>query len=367
MWVSLSLLVVLLSACSGPAGDAGGSRGTALGTPARHDVDATTQQELPVGAADTAPLILDVEPGDFTEPGSISATPTDLAGPADAAWFRPSGEVTGIDVTATLAHPLTLKFAAGADHADAVPVIWHRDDQLGWSPIAAGDAGGVAEADRDRFSPHVWGWADATKWLDDVTTKALNALRGRTTPPDCGTTPTPKWAAFTAPTLDVLLTCATTNSRTGKERVEVELKNNRGLVQQIRIPDGVDYANVEDQPDYVRKLVRQMTGGDDVLLPPGKRLSIGFTRPTADREVAVNPQTSNLALGADLLVQLNGLAAEQGSDALPVALLELAACTGVDNDDVLRGTPPRNLGALGKFVKEWAPALRPPEHNSPRP
>ena len=157
--------------------------------------------------------------------------------------------------------------------------------------------------------------------------------------------------------MDILLTCAQTNATEDVERVEAQVTNNRGLMQEIVIPPGVAYADVEDQPDYVRTLVRTLAGGHDVvLLPPGKRLSVGFTRPAEDREVQLVPRASALALATDLAVNLAELASLQGSDSLLVALLVLQDCAGADGT-LLQGVAPSTLDAMKKFTEMMGTCL----------
>ncbi len=42
--------------------------------------------------------------------------------------------------------------------------------------------------------------------------------------------------------------------------------------------DGLEYVWVEGQPDFIRAFIEKMPGGGDnrVLLPPGKRMTVGF-------------------------------------------------------------------------------------------
>jgi len=70
-------------------------------------------------------------------------------------------------VEGALANPLTLTFDAGPDHVADVAVVWRHDSEVGWYPIAVGDPGTAAVANRSQFSPHQPGWADVKKWLTD--------------------------------------------------------------------------------------------------------------------------------------------------------------------------------------------------------
>jgi hypothetical protein len=73
------------------------------------------------------------------------------------------------------------------------------------------------------------------------------------------------------------------------------VNNNRAVVKQIAIPDGVAYADVDGQPEEARKLVRAVAGGADiVLLPSGTELRIGLTQPQQARQVQVTPSRDRL-------------------------------------------------------------------------
>lgn len=321
---------------------------TAAVPPSVTQVDGASQLAIPVAGLPSALLTLTVEPGDFATPGSISTSDLRIPGP-EADWFTPAGPTREVHVDGEPARPLEIGFDAGPAHAVDVPVVWRQDPAVGWYPVAVGDAGGRATADRTRFSPHLPGWADVTKWASDRLAGATRWFRGRTDPPQC-TSASPKWASTIAPTLDILLTCAQTDTADGVERVEVQVKNNRGLTQEIAIPDGVAYADVQDQPDFVRRLVRSIAGERDVvLLPPGKRLSIGFVRPATDRDIQLVPQVSNVALAVDAIVHLSDLASIEGVDSYALAMVELLHCAGVDGD-VLQGVLPTTLDAVKTFV-----------------
>lgn len=320
-----------------------------------HQVGPEASAELTVAGLADNPLVLTIEPGDLAAPGMVRSLPLDVPGPEGVPWFDPAGPVTEVAVDARQASPLTLRFAP-KPQTGAVPIVWRRDAEVGWYPVAAGELGTAAVAERSRFSPHVPGWANVSRWFDDRLADIGRWAIGRTEQPRCSGGP-PEWAELQDPALDVLLACAGTNRADGVERVEVQVKNNRGLMQEIAIPEGVAYADVEGQPEYVREAVRKLTGGRDVvLLPPGARLSIGFTRPNDDREVQLVPRVSSLALAADLAVRLSDLADEQGSDFLLVAVLQLQQCADADGA-LLRGILPQSLSDVRDFVADMAVCL----------
>ena len=130
----------------------------------------------------------------------------------------------------------------------------------------------------------------------------------------------------------------------GSTRAELKVKNNRGFVRQITIPSGAAYADVEDQPEPVRTLVRTVAGGQDlVLLPPGDELRVGFAQPAkVDHNVELAPSVSALALARELVIQRADLADERGSMALLPALINVAGCGGIESQ-VVAGVLPNSL------------------------
>jgi len=325
---SLLVLVVLLASCTSQAAvpATGGSASRATGELGLTRVNGGSHLRVTVAGTKQDPLIVDVQPGDFAGDGTIGTVSSKEPAPSKP-WFVSAGQVREIAVTGRMVAPVTLSFAAGSTHADEIPLVWRKDAQMGWYPIAVGDAGGTATAQRTRFSPHLPGWVNPSNWLN----ASGRWARGRTTPPSCGAAPS--WADLTAPALDILLTCVATNLKGGVARVELKVRNNRGLTQAIDVPSGVSYANVEGQSEPLRALIRTIAGGRDVvLLPPGSELRIGFKRPGADQRVTVTPTLTALALATELLLQLADLAEEQGSMAVLPALLGVAGCAGLKSE-----------------------------------
>jgi hypothetical protein len=319
--ITVLACAMLMAACTrGPAADR-----------AQIAVDRTTRQSLQVGGAGQDRLLLAVEPGDVDGSGSIAST-VSKEPPPTWPWFAAAGPPHDIQVRARLANPLTLTFAAGKRHAADLPLVLRKAGVDGWYPVAVGDPGGVTRAERSRFSPHLPGWADPTRWFEGVADAIKRWPTGRTTPPVCASSP-PTWAEATMPALDILLSCISTNKAGKVERVELMVKNNRAFTQEITIPSRVAYAAVEDQPEPVRKLVRSIAGGRDVvLLPSGKWLTIGFTRPQSTTEVVITPRLSHLALLTELLLQLGELSEERGGGGLVTAVVEIAECYGLESD-----------------------------------
>ena len=130
----------LLQFGSKPAPSTSDSR---IGQPQEHvAVDGNTRLDVPSGRTPESPMWIHVKPGDFTGAGGIGSVQLISDGPR---WngFEPSGRPRDVSVTGATAKPLEIKFAAGAPHAEAIPVIWRKDSQAGWYPVAVGDKGGV--------------------------------------------------------------------------------------------------------------------------------------------------------------------------------------------------------------------------------
>jgi hypothetical protein len=317
-------------------------------------VDGTSSMELAVGGRDEDRLLMRVEPGDFDGSATITVTASTIT-PPQTPWFVPNGEPQDIRIDGTPTAPVTLSFAAGTSHSDDIPVVMRHDPDLGWQPVAVGDRGGTATAQRTEFSSHLTGWIGMPAWLRNLADVARPLFLERTTAPTCAQ-PGPSWAHLNAPALDVLLSCVTTTSANGQERVELRVKNNRGITQEIAVPSGAAYVDVEDQTEQTRDRVRQLAGGSDVvLLPPGKEMRLGFDQPGADRVVAISPIPSPLALTTELVLRLGELARLGGSKALLPAIATVALCTG--NPDTLGVLLTNTLDAVWEFVSGVATCI----------
>lgn len=329
---------VLLTSCSlGSAASRSGASKTSAAIPTSVDpghgtlvspVAADSRTTAAVGGTTGHPLVVQVEPGDFAGEGAVHAQPSSREGPT-VLGFTATGSAREVSVDGELRHPLTMSFTAGKGHSRDLPIIWHYDAKSGWAPVAVGDPGATATAQRSQFSPYLVGLQSIPAYLRDAATAFTEATGIRTSAPSCHGK-APSWATLVAPTLDVVRTCATTNTLQGVQRAEVRLKNNRGLVQELTVPDGVAYAAVEGQPESVRRLVRTEAGGRDViLLPPGKVVSIGFTRPQSDLDITLLPEVSNLALAVSVLNQLGNLTGDSPDSGLVTELVTLADITAV--------------------------------------
>ena len=240
------------------------------------------------------------------------------------AGFTPRAAPRVIELEGTIVAPVTLTFAPSPDDGPegALPVIMRFDD--GWYPIAVGEVGKPAVASREGFSPIWFGWLDPAAWFESFTS-GLQKLAGvRTDPPRCSGA-APKWAATQSAGDDVVLTCSMTNK---EGRAELQLKNNRGVVVEVGVPEGTAYAWVEGQPDPVRNLVRTWFGRDLVMLPPGSLMTMGWDRPTFDTVTTVSADVTIDSVVVDALMRSFGAF---GADALLPGVLALTGCSGASD------------------------------------
>lgn len=306
------------------------------------EVGPGTRTTLTVGGTAEHPLQLEIDPGDLSSEGTVALKQL-AQPPPEWAGFRASGDVTEIEITAGIAKPLKLSFSAG-DRPQEVPVIWRQDPESGWYPVADGEPGGTAQVERSSFSPFVVGTIDLARWARSTLAWAGRWITDRTTAPLCGESP--KWADLTQPGADILLTCVESDAG----QAVLKMKNNRGLAQEVRIPSDVSYANVKNQPEGVRKLVRTLAGGRDiVVLPPGDEVRIGFAPPDEERHVSFTPEVSRLSLASELTAQLFDIAHEKGSLALLPALVHSAGCTGLKSY-MVAGILPTGMDALNSLL-----------------
>jgi hypothetical protein len=308
--------VMLLGACA--ANTDRDSRGRDEIEPSVTTVTPETQVAIPVVPGAT----LTVSPGDFTEEATVSIALSD-APPVGFGWFTPVGDPVDIDVSSQPAAALELAWDGGPDAPlDAIPVVLRHDDTLGWYPVAsAPQVGAPAEAGRTAFSPHAFGIIE--DWADAIATGTRTALGDRSEPLTCSGPP--EWVDFTVPAQDVVHACATTNvdQGTGVERVEVRLRNNRGIAVEVLIPDGAAYAWVDGQPDLLREGWRAVSGRDSVILPPGVTMSVGLTQPARSGITQITVTYSSLAILTTLLTQ----AAAADADTWYGILAVLSSCS----------------------------------------
>lgn len=321
------VLAAILAACTG-----GGAKWAGDG-PVERDVRRVVV-DPGAGAVVTVAdgVEIDIAPGDLDGPGTVTVSASTVE-PFRAAWFTAAGPPIEIHISAQLASPVTLSFSAESPIGGAFPVILRHGEAHGWYPVAATAVGDDAVVERLWFSPHMFGWAHGiTEFVADT---ARGVLGDRSDPLQCSGPP--PWAELSAPAQDVVHTCATTNvdSSTGTERVEVQLRNNRGVVLEVVVPAGVAYAFVDGQPEVVRRAVRDLTGQDSVLLPPGGFMTVGFAQPAVSRVDPITVTLSPFGLVFTLLEQLAG----NDHETLFGLLTTLRACTGVPIPSPLDVTP----------------------------
>lgn len=284
-----------------------------------------------VTVASGAPMTIDVgsgmsisvDEGDLAESGVVRTRSVDVDLP-EVAGFTPAGPPVEIDFAATLAAPVTLGFEGANGPRDAIPVVYRLDPDLGWYPVAFGEPGAPAMGERQFFSVHLPGWINPREWADS----AIERFRGRTDPPTCEDAP-PSWATVSGPPVDILLACGTSNDADdGAERVEVRIKNNRGLMSQVALPAGLDFAFVEGQPEVIRAAIRRLAGDRDVaLLPSGSFMSLGFRRPASSTTRSITPEPSQLAMVIDLFQAATDLSrGQQALSNIHLGALALENC-----------------------------------------
>ncbi len=317
------------------------------------------RQEQEMALASGVPTTIDIGSG-----MSISVDEDDLAGPGvvrtrrvdvelpEIAGFTPAGTPVEIDFAAKLATPVTLSFEGANGPKDGVPVVYRLDPDLGWYPVAFGELGTPAVGERKFFSVHVPGWLNPRQWMDS----AVGRFRGRTDPPTCGDDP-PPWATVSQPPVDILLACGTSNDADdGAERVEARIKNNRGLMSQVTLPPGLDFAFIEGQPEVTRAAIRRLAGDRDVaLLPSGSFMSVGFRRPASSTTQSITPMPSQLAMIMDLFQVATDLPGNQQA----LASMHIAALA-LENCGLARRTlfdQPDSLGDFASLATETGTCL----------
>lgn len=355
-WLAALLCAVTVAACSShgaapPRWSATTSPVVASSSPADGApvaLDRGSDVTIPVLEEALGRLAVAVQPGDLANTGQFTAQPSTVA-PPQWASLSSTGTVRELKLTGDIVKPVTLTFTPSSLKADDVPVLLRYTKETGWYPLAVGDTGATSvAAERTHFSPITVAVASIGAAVTGLFGAAKRWFTGRTTPPRCGQAP--GWADLKPAAIDILLTCIDTNRDGSTVRTELKIKNNRGLTQEIEMPAGVAYADVEEQPERVRKFVRQVAGGRDVvLLPPGKTLTIGFTHPRLAREITITPKLSNLALAIELALRLAEYTSEKPGAGIVTALVAADGCTFGDAD-TLHGRLATTKDAVTKFT-----------------
>ncbi|MBN6034062.1 hypothetical protein [Amycolatopsis sp. 195334CR] len=283
--VFAGVFALMLSSCTSGAGenasDAGSRQVLSPTQAAEIDAGPHLKVTLGVGAVDREAI--------------LSATPTEVEAPRLPGFIAAAPPVE-IAVSVPLAKPVRLTFDGVGGPVGTVPVLLHYDGAVGWYPVEVGEAPGAIVADRMALSPFATGWiTSAAEWLRD---RAV----GKTAPPTCGSPP-PKWAQPTMARSDMTTGCVTDNSG----RVELRVRNNRGLPVEVSVPRGVAYADVQGQSETVRKIVRDYVGGDKVVLMPGQDVTMGWARPSEDTQITVQTEFTAGTILPGLAMELLGL------------------------------------------------------------
>ncbi len=342
----LLVLVLSLAACS----DAPQPRAKAAATDevaVDLEVGPQSDESVRVGGTADSPLMMRLRPGDLSGPGRLVAGPAQALPAPTLAGFIAAGDAVEISAPDTLTGAADLSFPIDPDQPRRIPVVLRYDEAAGWHPVAVGDAGVAATAERGQFSPHLPGWLDPGLWWQDLTSKVDTGLRGRSEPPTCSPVG-PAWFDLSQPALDVLHTCTADNPEGSVARAELRLRSNRGIVQEVAVPPGTAFTWAQEQSESVRAYTRNVTGRNIVLLAPGKDMTLAYRRPPLTTDVQVSPVPSNFAMVADLLMRLTDL--PKLNDSLVAAVAALADCAGV-NPAMLSGTRPSGLNAVTATFK----------------
>ncbi|MGQ0832279.1 MAG: hypothetical protein ACT4OV_11425, partial [Microthrixaceae bacterium] len=273
-------------------------------TDSRSPLEVDVTSELTFRVADDVSLF--VQPGDFVSVGTIAAVDTDVEHP-DLDWFDSAGGPVDLVIDGEVASPLTLTFDGSSGPEGSIPVILRYDKAEGWYPIGVAGDDGLAAVERETFSPLSWGWARLQDLSETISGSARNLLGDRHDPPHCSAGP-PSWFAVDAPAIDVVHVCATANidSDDGSDRGEARVVNNRGVILEVQVPAGADYAWVDGQPDSIRAATRAFTARDSILLAPGQLMTVGFAQPVKSAYTPLRVDHSGSAVAATVLLEVIG-------------------------------------------------------------
>lgn len=236
--------------------------------------------------------------------------------------FTPASDVFDILIPAgSLNGPLELRFKRPRGEGRLVSL--HQASSKRWAIEAVTLEGDLALVSTASFSNRVIGF------LDDFLDWSLDEMTGTTEP--CLPTPTPPdWATSTgAPASGIVHTCLVRNlDGEGREVAELQIKSNRAEFLKVSWTGDatIEYVWVENQDGATRKLLRNWMGiGDNqVLLEPGKTMTLGLLRPTGpSRSLSFTLQHDNSTIVASLAHELTGKI-----DSLVPLVAVIAACSG---------------------------------------
>lgn len=230
-------------------------------------------------------------PGTVAESGKVTVTPVKLRSPPAAVADVPVDSVAlGVLVefrSTRIAAPVNVVF--NDVPVDTAAVAVHISGDGEWTPLESTRSGTTLTVETDEFSVISW---VSTKLFDPVISYVEEQLTGRSSPVACENPPA--WTSVTAPPSGTLHACVR-GAPDGSGAAELDLKSNRGSFQIVDIPPGPPrrYVWVEDQPDPLRALAKTFTGNDNqVVLPPQKRMTIGYDQPTVQYPVPFNSEVT---------------------------------------------------------------------------
>lgn len=361
--VAVMAFAVAAAACSSGSG---GSEGSVPPTVAAPRVGGGLEvsgaaEKVRVGTSDGIDISLgsvsvEGSKGSFDASGSITVAPVNATKvPGMVGAVQTTGRASGVVVDlgkATLAKPLTVRFAVPSSELDASGVA-HVGDDGTWTPVPFTVDGSDLVATTDDFSSLVVFGIDVGAVFNAAGSFVAQQFAGRTDPPSC--TGGPSWASVTAVPSGAVHSCVRSNTdkKSGAVRAELEVKSNRGTYQWVALPSDVkpDYVWVEGQPDWLRKAIGGVTGTDwtrTVLLDPGGRMTAGYRRPATGKQVTARVYPNQAAVAVSVVVELGKLFGLDG----PLAPLTAAWC--LDVVDVDLAAP---VTTWGKLPSSPAPLL----------
>lgn len=216
----------------------------------------------------------------------------------------------GVDVVlkrARLTRRLTLTQRVRRAPAGAVPLVAHRGAKGRWD-IRRGQLvqGRHIRVKTKRFSINIPAWANPLEWGRALGRRFAAVVGGRTSPVTCSGPP--RWLSVSNRTSTVHA-CAGSNDDAAGERGEVRIKSNRGAILQVSLAGPRDYAWVEGQPDFLRRLLgtATRTNSDNVVfLPKGDDglMTVGYRQParTSDYTLLVETTYDSLIMNLAFLL-----------------------------------------------------------------
>jgi hypothetical protein len=197
---------------------------------------------------------------------------------------RPAG--LGLDIRfigTRLRRPLTLAYPLRRGPRGFVPIVLHRARNGRWERRSARRTRDGHLIVRTRtFSVNLPSWVvhwaqNVRQWSSDLGHWVVSGVAGRTPPLTCGNS-APGWFSYDKRS-DLIHTCSIDNA----DRAEIQLKSNRGITIDVRVPGNPEYVWVDDQPWQLRHLLSNVgfDAAHRVLLGPGQRMTVGYQRPSS--------------------------------------------------------------------------------------